>query len=96
MSECVSLSRPTRVLSVIPVTGAAALTWESNNHKAPPLIGLSQEVTDTLTESTDTLARRAKKRFLSNTSDIRFQISDPSRLSLHVMLVSPRFAILMP
>ena len=31
----------------------ADFAWESNKHKAPLLIGPSQAVTDTLTESTD-------------------------------------------
>ena len=31
----------------------ADYAWESNHHNAPPLTGLSQEGTDTLTESTD-------------------------------------------
>ena len=38
----------------------AVFTWESNTHKAPLLIGPSQAVTDTFTESTDTLAAGPK------------------------------------
>ena len=51
----------------------AVLAWESNHHKAPPLIGPSQAVTDTLTESTDTLAAGPKNGYFRI-----HQISDPS------------------
>ena len=68
MSECVSLSRPTRVLSVIPVTGARFFTSESNQPNMPPLTGFPLEVIDTPFESTDALAAGPKHgSFLSST-----------------------------
>ena len=77
MSECVSLSRPTRVLSVIPVTGAPFFTWESNHPKAPPLIGPSLAVTDTPTESTDAQAAGPKNGYFRI-----HQISETEELKL--------------
>ena len=45
-SKCVLLSRPTRVLSVNPFTGALFFAWESKQPNAPPITGTSQESTD--------------------------------------------------
>ena len=41
----------------------AVFAWESNHPNAPPLTGLSQEGTDTLTESTDKPAAGPKNGF---------------------------------
>ena len=61
----------------------AVFAWESNNHKAPLLIGPSQAVTDTLTESTDTMAAGPKNGY--------FRIHQISDLSC---LIFPHVAIL--
>ena len=56
-----------------PLHRGAVLAWESNHPNAPPITGTSQEGTDTLTESTATLAAGPKNGFLKNTSDFNFQ-----------------------
>ena len=65
MSECVSLSRPTRVLSVIPVTGAPFFASEFNHPNVPLFTGPSPEVTAPPIESTDALAAGPKNGITS-------------------------------
>ena len=55
----------------------AVFTWESNHPKAPPLIGPSLAVTDTPTESTDTLAAGPKNGYFRI-----HQISETEELKL--------------
>ena len=98
-SKCVLLSRPTRVLSVIPVTGAPILHGKAttpthhrslDSHRKAP------------TPSQNQLPHRppGQKTVLEEyigfqLSAFRFQISDFISC-LQIMCVFPRFAILMP
>ena len=95
MSKCVPLSRPTRVLSVIPVTGAPILhgkaTTPTHYHSLD-----SRRKAPTPSPNQQTYRPPGQKTVLE--ACIGFQLSDfGSVISfLQVLFVFPRFVILMP
>ena len=96
MSECVSLSRPTRVLSVIPVTGAPILHGKAttpthhrslDSHRKAPTPSQNQlphrpPGQKTVLEEYFRFQLSDLRFLFMSSNDIRFQISD--RLSIHM------------